>query len=481
MNAMRFPRFSKLLLNITTLIVAVTCSPHSSINAFAGTANTKTFQDSIAGLRVAIFDIDATPPVGGQLAYDKMVNRWDLGLRARGIVLLGAGQPIVVCAVDWLGICNEGMDEFKAAVAAAASTSPKRVTVNVLHQHDAPMYDPGAERILLQQGIDPLPSQPVSYEGSFAREAIRRLSAAVRAGIALAQPITHVGFGTATISQVASNRNIYGADGKVRTTRMSATKDDSVRAEPEGVIDPVLSMISFWNNDKAVAVLSYYATHPQSYYRTGVANPDFPGVARFFRQLAVPDALHIHFNGAGGNIAAGKYNDGAHENRLILAERMAAGMKRAWESTIKQPIVPDKIAWFTEPVAIPPAGYLSRLQQQIEAGSDTLQKNHDLARKMAWYNRCKAGQTIDLACLHINNARVLYMPGELFIEYQLAAKAELPNQFVAMAAYGDLGMGYIGTTLAYAKGGYEVSARASSVAPEVEPVLMKAIKKLLHQ
>ena len=52
-------------------------------------------------------------------------------------------------------------------------------------------------------------------------------------------------------------------------------------------------------------------------------------VARFFRQLAVPAALHVHFNGAGGNIGAGKYNDGSHENRRILAERLAEGMRRA--------------------------------------------------------------------------------------------------------------------------------------------------------
>ena len=48
-----------------------------------------------------------------------------------------------------------------------------------------------------------------------------------------------------------------------------------------------------------------------------------------------------------------------------------------------------------------------------------------------------------------------------------------------MAAYGDLGPGYIGTALAYEKGGYEVSERASNVAPEVESILMKAIKILL--
>jgi hypothetical protein len=50
-----------------------------------------------------------------------------------------------------------------------------------------------------------------------------------------------------------------------------------------------------------------------------------------------------------------------------------------------------------------------------------------------------------------------------------------------MSAYGDLGAGYIGTAKAYEKGGYEVSERASNVAPEVEGVLMKAIKDLLHK
>jgi len=66
-------------------------------------------------------------------------------------------------------------------------------------------------------------------------------------------------------------------------------------------------------------------------------------------------------------------------------------------------------------------------------------------------------------------------------EYQLAAKAERPDLFVAMAAYGDYGPGYIGTAVAYQQGGYEVTEYASSnVAPEVEGVLMTAIKKLLH-
>ena len=76
-----------------------------------------------AGLRLGVFDIDATPPVGSMMAYDPVTNKWTLGLRARGIVLLGSGQPIVLCAVDWIGIANGAHDEFCQKIAEAAGTT----------------------------------------------------------------------------------------------------------------------------------------------------------------------------------------------------------------------------------------------------------------------------------------------------------------------------------------------------------------------
>tara|TARA_R110002111_G_scaffold4048_2_gene23343 strand:+ start:3901 stop:5331 length:1431 start_codon:yes stop_codon:yes gene_type:complete len=433
----------------------------------------------IEGLRLSTFDIDVTPPVGSPLAYDVSINKWDLGLRAKGIVLQGAGLPIVMCSIDWLAIGNEGMDEFKRALAAAVGSIPNRIAVSVVHQHDAPRFDAGAEQILIEAGMDPANINPTQFDGTFPREALRRLTIAVKSSLSDTKPVTHIGLGKAIVEKVASNRNIYGPDGKVRVTRMSSTKDPVLHAEPEGLIDPELSLVSFWNEDKPVAIFSYYASHPQSYYRTGIPNPDFVGVARFLRQLAVPDALHVHFNGAGGNIAAGKYNDGSHENRLILAERLATGMKKAWESTKREPITTARVSWTVEKVALPPAKYLYKMQEELKKSDELLKKSSGNARKMAWLRRSQAGKTLDVMCLSLNDARLLHMPGELFVEYQLAAKAERPDLFVTMAAYGDLGPGYIGTTLAYEKGGYEVSERASNVAPEVEGVLMKAIKDLL--
>ena len=101
------------------------------------------------------------------------------------------------------------------------------------------------------------------------------------------------------------------------------------------------------------------------------------------------------------------------------------------------------------------------------------------AKHLSFIRRTNAGAKVDIGCLTLGKARVLHMPGELFVEYQLNAAKLRPDLFVAMAAYGDYAPGYIGTEISYTQGGYETSARASRVAPSVEKVLIDAMRKLL--
>jgi esterase/lipase len=419
---------------------------------------------------LSTFDVDATPPVGSQLTYDTMINSGDLSLRARGIILQGAGKPIVLCAIDWIGIANESQDVFKQALAEAAGTTPDRVAVHTIHQHDAPICDFSAEKLLKENNI------PAGcFDGTFARQLIKNIQKSILQGIDNAQPVTEIGTGKANVYKVASNRRVNKKDGKIVSMRGSSCKDSLLRAMPEGVIDPEISLISFWNKDKPLAVLSFYATHPQSYYLTKIANPDFPGISRFFRQLAVPDALHIHFNGAGGNIAAGKYNDGSHETRLLLAQRMADGMERAWENTEKYTIDAAHVKWETEPLFLPLNPKVEEIENKMQEMSPRLLANN--MGRLGWYKRRMGGKCIETACLAINNARMLFMPGELFVEYQLAAKDMAPNNFVAMAAYGDYGPFYIGTRQAYAEGGYEIES--SPVTEDSEEIIMDNMRNLL--
>jgi hypothetical protein len=380
----------------------------------------------------------------------------------------------VLCAVDWIGIGNDGQAEFRRALAEAAGTEPSRVAVHTLHQHDAPACDFSAARLMSEHGADPGEALDVA----FARRVMASAADAVRRATAEARPVTHLGLGQAEVKEVASNRRILGADGKVRATRWTACTDPALRALPEGTIDPVLRTISFWDGDRPVLVLTYYATHPQSYYRTGGANPDFPGLARDRRQAAA-GVPHVHFNGAGGNVGAGKYNDGSHANRQVLADRVAAGMARAWESTERYPITAADLGWETVPVALPPSPHLDegRLLAVLDDAKAPVRERCAAAGDLAWLRRCKSGDTIDVSCLRLGRARVLHLPGELFVEYQLAAQKVRPGSFVAVAAYGDYGPGYIGTEVAYSQGGYETGPRASPVGPGVERVLTAAIER----
>lgn len=427
-------------------------------------------------IRVATFDVDASTPIGSPLAYDSAIGVQS-PLSCRGIVILSDQAPIILCAVDWLGISSGGQTLFKEKLAAAAETDATRVVVHTLHQHDAPRCDFAAHELLKSEG-----AEKIGFDARHARSVIDNAAQAIKKAIPNAVLVTHVGRGEGRVEKVASNRRILGEDGRVKYTRYTATRDSKIRAFPEGTIDPMLKSVSFWNEDQPVAVLTYYATHPQSYYRTGLSNPDFPGMARNSQQAEV-GVPHIHFNGAGGNIGAGKWNDGSKENRQVLADRVQAGMQKAWDSTSKTSFDSKSLSWKTTDVLLPIADHLDE-EQLIKTLKDSDASEADrwfAAKHLIWLQRCNAMDPIQISCLQLDNIEILHLPGELFVEYQLNAQKLAPDNFVPVAAYGDYAPGYIGTEIAYSQGGYETSERASRVSPKVEEVLMNAIEKLLQE
>ncbi len=430
-------------------------------------------------LRVTPFRVDATPPLGSPLCNGNVspVMEFVSPLTARGVVLLGSGDPIVLCAFDWVGIGNGSYDEFRKAIAEAVGTTPDRVALHTLHQHDAPGSDFATEKLLAEHGLGRQFSNP-----DFDAEVMDRVAAAAKLALRQAQTVTHVGLGSGRVEKVASNRRILGPDGRVALQRQSSGgRNPAAREAPEGTIDPLVRMVSFWNEDKPLAVLTYYATHPQSYYGRGGVNWDFVGIARKMREDGLAGLPHIHFDGAGGNVAAGKYNDGSEEKRPLLARRLAEGMKLAWQSQKKSPIRASDINWSIVRVSLPVRDTLvdDKLLARIRDEGQPTKERLRAARDLTFIRRMNNGHRIPLSCLKLGTARVLHMPGELFVEYQLAAQKMLPNDFVAMAAYGAYGPGYIGTEIAYGQGGYE-TGRVSRVAPKAERVLMNAMEQLLE-
>src|SRR5208337_2540477 len=173
---------------------------------------------------------------------------------------------------------------------------------------------------------------------------------AARDSLEKLQPLTHVACGKAKVEKFASNRRVPLPDGTIGI-RLSHCNDPVLIAAPEGLIDPWMRTITLFNRQNPIARLHYYASHPQSYYGQGHLNPDTPGIARerLDKEEGVPQ---IYFTGCGGNVAAGKYNDGSHENRTVLANRLYNGMKAAIADTGKP--APATLSWKTAEVRFVP-------------------------------------------------------------------------------------------------------------------------------
>lgn len=432
------------------------------------------FISSKEPVKVGVFEVNATPPVGSPVAYAITRSIVD-SLWAKGIVILSADKPVVLCVVDWIGIANEGHEAWQESLAKAAGTTPDHVSVHTVHQHDGRRCDFTMEKILSQYGLGGW-----RYDTIFSQKVIKSVAKAVEKATQTARPVSYIGFGEANVDKVASNRRILGPDGKVAIIRWSSTRDSAAIAAPEGLIDPYLKCVSFWNGDQAIAVLNYYTTHPMSHYGKGDVSSDFPGIARdkMEQELGIP---YIYFNGAGGNITAGKYNDGSPERRFVLAERIKTAMEQAWKNTQKTPLYKTDIRWNHVEISLPLRKSLvekSLIDSLSNAKTDSLRK-FTAAKQLAWLRRTNSGHKVNISALKLGDVWLLNLPGELFIEYQLAAQKMKPGKQVCTAAYDEYGPGYICTKIAYTQNGYEDSERASFVSPKSEKVLLKAIKKVL--
>ena len=167
---------------------------------------------------LARFEVNATPPMGHSLCggWIKPVEAVDDPLFLRGVVLLGAGMPIVLAALDWTGVMDESHRLWIEALADAAHTTPDRVALHSVHQHNAPFIDREGNALLKKADASPL-----LYDEPFVDDLVKRAADAVRESLTPAKPVTSLRVGKAEVVQVASNRRVIGPDGKSKFIRYS--------------------------------------------------------------------------------------------------------------------------------------------------------------------------------------------------------------------------------------------------------------------
>jgi hypothetical protein len=401
--------------------------------------------------RIATFSADITPPLGHALCGGmvKPAERIADRLSARGIVLRWGDETAVLVALDWTELRNEAYERWRSELARVARTSPGRVFLSCVHQHDAPYADLGAQRLLDGQGMKGFHVDPDFHE-----RALQAVVAALHEAWRAPRHVSHLGMGEAEVEGVACNRRVVASDGKVSFKRYSKTADPEIKNAPEGTIDPRLKTLSFWEGDRAIAALSVYAVHPMSLYGTGAVSADFPGLARAWRQDELPDVFQIYASGCAGDVTAAKYNDGDEESRRRLAKRLRSAMARAWAGTRRVPIERMNVRSASLRFDLPASGSASVPVMEKTIADPAAPKSARLmaALGLSWAARVASGRPIDVPALDFGPAQLVLLPAESFVEYQLAAQRLRPDQFVVALGYGECGPGYIPTEAARAEG-----------------------------
>lgn len=427
---------------------------------------------------LSTFSADVTPPLGhpcmggGIAPASSIVDR----LEAIGFVLQGGtlSRPVVLVVLDWCELRNDAYDRWRDVLAKAAGTDVPRVLVTTVHQHDAPIADLRAQRLLEEKH-----ARGAICNIAFHELMVQRVARALKAGRANATRVTHLGVGQAKVENVASNRRYVLPDGTVSYDRMSATHSPQAREAAEGTIDPALKTLSFWNGDVPLLALNHYAVHPMSYYGRGGVSADFVGMARRARQKALPNVLQLYVSGCSGNVTAGKYNDGAPENRPVLAARIEKAMAEAWAATKRYPL--EEAEFRLAPLRFEPRGDAGFSKDELKARLADNSKPFGqclAALGLSWLERVNSGQTVDLPALDLGPAVLVLLPGESYVEYQLLAQSLRPDALVIAMGYGEAGTGYIPTSLQVK----EHDANLHDwcwVAPSAEGILRRALESVL--
>ena len=399
----------------------------------------------ISKIQVCTFSLDVTIPPDHRCMgilptkSKKVVDP----LYAHGFALFSAEQPIAVVAVDWCEIRNASYDLWRDTIAQSLGTTRERVILSSLHQHDAPVVDHDAGHLLDKVGLT-----NELFHAEFHADVMKRLRETIQESTNHRATVTHIGYAETKVIDVASNRKMIDADGKIHFSRGSSSGREAMfKDAPVGLIDEKMRTLSLWNGEQCLVEYHVYATHPMSYYGRGEVTSDFVGLARQRRQRDDLKTLQIYASGCSGDVTAGKYNDGTPQAREQLTQKIYNAMVTARAHTKR--IAAGEIQFRSTHLDIPytsnPALQKDRLQSELADKKLPAEKRVLAAMGLASINRIAKNQPIDFPCLDLGVTKLILFPGESFVGYQFIAQEYSPAKPVIPIGYGECWTGYVPT------------------------------------
>lgn len=433
-------------------------------------------------LLVGTFQADITPPLGtidGRTGNRAESVDAPILVRVLYLEQPGGEEPVVLAMGDFGGITHDTDRRLRRLVGAAVDVDPSRVRINASHNHNCiggyrtvQEYYASVGRTFLD--LDWFDGR---VESGFVT--------AARAARDSRRPAT-VAIGTASVRGVMSNRTYVDESGTVQVR--FGTTDTKGRAAPRGLVDPDLQVLCFRDiadGEPIVTVLNM-ACHVTSLHERGkLISPDYPGYALTMLEDAT-GAPGFFLQGAGGNVGPGKDADGsiAVSRRLgrVVAEAAQLAMRRALPC---RP-APLRLHTWHEPIDL-----RSDLPSESEArlafaacAARPAPSAGELWRHAALLevvSRRDVLSSCDLFLLHHGDWCLAGLPGESFVDSQLAIRGASALPYTLVGAYYDTTLWYIPSWKAVHEGGFESRGGWSYTAPGTSERLTRAVIRRIEE
>ena len=401
--------------------------------------------------------VDYTPEPGlalqGQMHERRATHARDPLQACAAAFRSGDEPPVVVVAIDLCTFRTDGVAAVQRAFAARTGLDGRRLLVSATHSHVAP-----CSSSFLRGDADP----------RFVDALWTAIVSAAEASLAALEPVT-LHAGSAKLEQLGWNRRGMFADG---TSRMYGGSSSPGFVGLEGPRDPELSVLATRDAQGELrGVVLSFGTHPNCLESECFYSADLPGeVRRLLRAVHGPGCGVVYLTGPAGNVApsvldpqpptqpwrgevglrrSGEYLAGAALQVVAAAHEPLADVLRLEQA---EPLI--GLRPWPEPDA---PNYPLPLR-----GDTWPDARGYYERQQALWPTLPDPEPVRLNVLRLGEAALCTSPTELFVEHGLCIRADSPARVNLLAELTDGYCGYVPTTLAFSRGGYETWPAYSS-------------------
>ena len=259
------------------------------------------------------------------------------------------------------------------------------------------------------------------------------------------------------------------------------------RRSPHGPVDTDVCVIAIKDEQEVVrGIYANYALHPTVIHEdSDVVTADFSGYTRMYIKQVYPDAELVYSQGASGDQSSRYFRQGqSFDEAKRIGFEIGKAAKKVLDNMVYSKKYNLSVSWTEMLIKTRKVPSLDLMKQQVDnykreyerlkangasyievqnanlkyLGAEDLMHFSD-ANKAGKLRLLDQENPAEIQVLGIGDARIVGLPGEVFVEFAQDIKARSPylNTFVVTIANGCL-PGYVCTKESYKIGGYETGA-----------------------